>query len=155
MDAWWHGPCTRGFSEELSRHARQGSFAHPDEPPNTKSGESSFVSESAHAAGADRKWFALSVTSRHEKIVSQLLCNQGFRNLPAALHPAAINMPAASERSASSVSRLSVLPLGFLQRVADPDHSRRPSNAGNRPDPIPVEDGEIRIASEAAQAGRQ
>jgi len=40
--------------------------------------ESSFVSESAHEAGADRRWFALSVTARHEKIVSQLLLNKGF-----------------------------------------------------------------------------
>src|SRR5260370_34370299 len=42
-----------------------------------QSSESSFVGESAHAA-ADRRWFALSVTSRHEKIVSQLLHNKGF-----------------------------------------------------------------------------
>ena len=40
--------------------------------------ESSFVSETPQAAGADRKWFALSVTARHEKIVSQLLGNKGF-----------------------------------------------------------------------------
>src|SRR5437867_1146875 len=43
-----------------------------------QSGESTMVSESNDAAGAERKWFALSVTARHEKIVSQLLCNKGF-----------------------------------------------------------------------------
>jgi len=43
-----------------------------------QAGESSFVSESARAAGTDRRWFAISVMARHEKIVSQLLGNKGF-----------------------------------------------------------------------------
>src|SRR5438445_13396592 len=43
-----------------------------------QAGESSFVSESARAAGTDRRWFALSVMARHEKIVSELLGNKGF-----------------------------------------------------------------------------
>lgn len=34
--------------------------------------------EALHAPDQQRKWFALSVTVRHEKIVSQLLQNKGF-----------------------------------------------------------------------------
>ena len=117
-----------------------------------QSSESSFVGESAHAA-ADRRWFALSVTSRHEKIVSQLLHNKGFETF----------LPLYTRRHQYDrrVRRFE-LPLfpGYLFCRSDfatrlpiltTPGVLRMIGAGRVP--IPVEDGEIEPLQKASRAG--
>jgi transcription antitermination factor NusG len=110
-------------------------------------------SESAHAAGADRRWFALSVTPRHEKIVSQMLYNKGFETF----------LPLYTRRHqyARRVRRFE-LPLfpGYLFCRLD-SATRLPilttpgvlRMLGTGRVPIPVEDGEIVSLQKASKAG--
>jgi len=118
-----------------------------------QAGESSFVSESARAAGTDRRWFAISVMARHEKIVSQLLGNKGFETflpLYTRQHQYAHRVrgfelplfPGYLFCRSDLATRLPILTTpGVLRMVG----------AGRVP--IPVEDSEILSLQKASQAG--
>jgi transcription antitermination factor NusG len=153
MDVKWHGPCIGGFSEKAPAARGTAVALHILMSHENQSGESSHVSESAHAAEADRKWFALGVTARHEKTVSQLLNNKGFETF----------LPLYTRRHQYSrrVRRFE-LPLfpGYLFCRSDfatrlpiltTPGVLRMLGAGRVP--IPVEDDEIASLQRASQAG--
>ena len=120
---------------------------------HVRSCESNAIHLVPHASDADQKWFALSVTVRHEKIVSQVLQNKGFetflplytrrhqytrrvREFEIPLFPGYLFC-----RSALA-TRLPILTTpGVLQMIG----------AGRVP--IPVEDSEITSLQKAAEAG--
>jgi transcription antitermination factor NusG len=153
MDAEWHGPCTGDCWEEALAARETAAALHNPMSYEYQFGASSVVSESAHAAGADRKWFAVSVTARHEKIVSQLLYNKGFETF----------LPLYTRRHqyAGRVRKFE-LPLfpGYLFCLSD-SATRLPilttpgvlRMLGTGRLPIPVEDGEIASLQRASQAG--
>jgi transcription antitermination factor NusG len=142
-----------GFSEEALA-ARETAVALDTHMTHEyQSGESSFASESADATGADRKWFALSVTPRHEKIVSQLLYNKGFETflpLYTKWHQYARRFrrfdlplfPGYLFCRSGSATRLPLLTTPGVLRML-----------GTGRVPIPVEDGEIVSLQRASQAG--
>src|SRR5713226_3380460 len=106
-----------------------------------------------HASDAEQKWFALSVTVRHEKIVSQVLQNKGFETF----------LPLYTRRHQYSRRvRSFELPLfpGYLFCRSDFE-TRLPilttpgvlRMVGAGRIPIPVEDGEIASLQIASRAG--
>lgn len=103
--------------------------------------------------GAERKWFALSVSVRHEKIVSQVLLNKGFETF----------LPLHTRRHRYNRRvRTFELPLfpGYLFCRVDP-RARLPvlttpgvlRIVGAGRVPIPVEDDEIVSLRRVAEAG--
>ncbi len=153
MEVEWQGPCIGEFSEEALAAREWAAALHIVRMSHEiQSGESGFMSESAQAAGADRKWFALSVTARHEKIVSQLLHNKGFETF----------LPLYTRRHQYARRvRSFELPLftGYLfcrsdfttrlQILTTPGVLRM---LGTGRIPIPVEDAEIASLQRASQA---
>jgi transcription antitermination factor NusG len=116
-------------------------------------GYSDVHGEALHAPEVERRWFALSVTVRHEKIVSQLLHNKGFETF----------LPLHTRRHQYGRRvREFELPLfpGYLFCRSDPaarlpilttPNVLRIIGAGRVP--IPVDDHEITSLQKAAEAG--
>jgi transcription antitermination factor NusG len=117
------------------------------------SSESGTLATVLHASDAEAKWFALSVTVRHEKMVSQVLQHKGFETfLPLYTRRHQYNrrvrefeiplFPGYLFCRSALNARLPILTTpGVLQMIG----------AGRVP--IPVEDNEITSLQKAAEAG--